>query len=399
MAVRRTALNVCRGLLAAGVVVVAVTGLPGTAHADPQAVEKAKSEVERLSMESAAVEQKALDAQLRLDGAQKRLTTREGDVKSQEAKVEQLRQGASRVALTQYQTRDSAPALQLVSRNDSQNFLTQYSTVQQVNQNQNALLQNYQTEQANLNDLKRGAAADVTTINDSTAEVKRLQAESAKNLADAQQVLDKLSAEERDRLKKLQEEEQAAAARRAEAASAAATTQSPSASPSASASKSASPSASASASKSASPSASASKSASPSKSAAQPTEAAAAAPAPAGASGRAATAVAFAIAQNGKPYSFGATGPGSYDCSGLTGAAWKAAGVSLPRTSQAQYGVGTPVAKSDLQPGDLVFYYSGISHVGIYVGDGMIFHASNPSKPLGYAPLDSMPYMGARRVG
>lgn len=399
MAVRRTALNACRGLFAAGVVVVAVTGLPGTAHADPQAVEKAKAEVERLSMESAAVEQKALDAQLRLDGAEKRLATREGDVKAQEAKVEQMRESASRIALTQYQTRDSAPGLQLVSRNDSQNFLTQFSTIQQVNANQNAVLQNYQTEQANLNDLKRGAAADVTTINESTAEVKRLQAESAKNLADAQQVLDRLSAEERERLKKLQEEEQAAADRRAEAASVAdraESTPSAGSTPSASPSTSSSPSASGSrsASPSASPSRSTAQSQSPSKSATSE-----AAPAPAANSGRAAAAVAFAVAQKGKPYSFGATGPGSYDCSGLTGAAWKAAGVSLPRTSQAQYAVGTPVAKSDLQPGDLVFYYSGISHVGIYVGDGMIFHASNPSKPLGYASLDSMPYMGARRVG
>ena len=74
-------------------------------------------------------------------------------------------------------------------------------------------------------------------------------------------------------------------------------------------------------------------------------------------------------------------------------------GVSLPRTSQAQYNAGTSVSRGDLQPGDLVFYYGGISHVGIYAGGGQIVHASRPGKPIGYASLDSMPYMGARRVG
>nr|WP_231747968.1 C40 family peptidase [Auraticoccus cholistanensis] len=116
-------------------------------------------------------------------------------------------------------------------------------------------------------------------------------------------------------------------------------------------------------------------------------------------SGRAADAVAFAKAQIGKPYGYGATGPGAYDCSGLTGAAWRAAGVSLPRTSQQQFGSGQSVSIGSLQPGDLVFYYGGISHVAIYVGGGQIVHASRPGKPIGYAPVDSMPIAGARRVG
>ena len=73
-------------------------------------------------------------------------------------------------------------------------------------------------------------------------------------------------------------------------------------------------------------------------------------------------------------------------------------GVSLPRTSQAQYRVGTPVSLSNLQPGDLVFYYSGISHVGIYIGNGRIVHAANPRSGVTTASVTSMPFMGGRRV-
>jgi peptidoglycan DL-endopeptidase CwlO len=89
------------------------------------------------------------------------------------------------------------------------------------------------------------------------------------------------------------------------------------------------------------------------------------------ASGGAAKAVAYAKAQIGKPYAYGAAGPGSFDCSGLTMMAWAQAGVSLPHSSRDQYSVTRRVSRSELRPGDLVFYYTPISHVSIYVGNGM----------------------------
>ena len=111
-----------------------------------------------------------------------------------------------------------------------------------------------------------------------------------------------------------------------------------------------------------------------------------------------ARALAFAQAQLGKPYAYGGTGPASYDCSGLTQAAWKAAGVALPRTSQQQFAVGRPVAKADLRPGDLVFFYGPQpSHVALYVGAGQILHAPRPGKTVEYSQLSYMPYSGARR--
>jgi peptidoglycan DL-endopeptidase CwlO len=89
------------------------------------------------------------------------------------------------------------------------------------------------------------------------------------------------------------------------------------------------------------------------------------------ASGGAAKAVAYAKAQVGKPYAYGAAGPNSFDCSGLTMMAWAQAGVSLPHSSSAQYGATRRISSSELQPGDLIFYYTPISHVAIYVGGGM----------------------------
>jgi cell wall-associated NlpC family hydrolase len=117
------------------------------------------------------------------------------------------------------------------------------------------------------------------------------------------------------------------------------------------------------------------------------------------ASGRAAIAVHFAMAQIGKAYVYGAAGPSAYDCSGLMMRAWGAAGVYLPHSSSAQYGSGTHISASQLQPGDLVFYYSPISHVGMYIGHGMIVNAENPSAGIKVTGLYSMPYAGAVRPG
>lgn len=108
-------------------------------------------------------------------------------------------------------------------------------------------------------------------------------------------------------------------------------------------------------------------------------------------------AVQFAHSALGDSYRYGGTGPSSWDCSGLTGGSWKAAGVTLPRTSQQQYAAGKKISKSQLQPGDLIFYYSARSHVAIYVGDGKIIHASRPGKPVEKVSMNLMPYNGAVR--
>ncbi|GAA0941500.1 MULTISPECIES: C40 family peptidase [Streptomyces violaceusniger group] len=118
---------------------------------------------------------------------------------------------------------------------------------------------------------------------------------------------------------------------------------------------------------------------------------------PAPAEGRAARAVSYAYAALGKPYVWGATGPHGYDCSGLTQAAWRAAGVALPRTTYTQIYAGQRVTRDQLAPGDLVFFYSGISHVGLYIGGGRMIHAPHPGAPVRLASVADMPFAGAAR--
>ncbi|MEI4273763.1 C40 family peptidase [Klenkia sp. LSe6-5] len=109
-------------------------------------------------------------------------------------------------------------------------------------------------------------------------------------------------------------------------------------------------------------------------------------------------AVDFAMAQVGKAYAYGGNGPDAYDCSGLTTQAYAAAGVELPRRSADQATVGTPVDRSALLPGDLVFYYSPVSHVAIYIGDGQVVHALNSSTGVVTGSVDMPGYAGATRV-
>ncbi len=105
----------------------------------------------------------------------------------------------------------------------------------------------------------------------------------------------------------------------------------------------------------------------------------------------------FALGKLGAPYQWGAAGPDSFDCSGLTSWSFRQAGLTIPRTAQAQAAGGTPVSRDALQPGDLVFFYSPISHVSIYVGNGNVVHALTEGQPVKVSAISTMPYITARR--
>lgn len=107
--------------------------------------------------------------------------------------------------------------------------------------------------------------------------------------------------------------------------------------------------------------------------------------------------VAAALSKLGSPYGWGATGPNQFDCSGLMFWAYQQQGRTIPRTSQAQLAGGTPVSRAELQPGDLVGYYPGITHVGMYIGNGQLVHASDYGIPVQVVSVDSMPWAGAVR--
>ena len=116
-----------------------------------------------------------------------------------------------------------------------------------------------------------------------------------------------------------------------------------------------------------------------------------------GARGR--IALAFALAQIGKPYVYGGTGPYGYDCSGLAQTAWAAAGLWIPRTTQEQAGIGTHVPMNQLRPGDLVLFYADASHVGIYVGGGNVVVAPHRGARVMIQQMRWMPVYDVRRPG
>ena len=118
-----------------------------------------------------------------------------------------------------------------------------------------------------------------------------------------------------------------------------------------------------------------------------------------GGSGAAQTAVNTALAQVGDPYVWAAAGPDAFDCSGLVQYAYAAAGINLPHSSRMQSTMGAPVSRAALLPGDLLFFYSPVSHVGIYVGNGQMVLASTAGVPVKVASVDSMgSYNSARRI-
>ena len=119
-------------------------------------------------------------------------------------------------------------------------------------------------------------------------------------------------------------------------------------------------------------------------------------PLPPGAAGEA---IATALAQVGDPYERGASGPDAFDCSGLTSYAYAAAGISLPHSSRAQSQLGTQVSRGELQPGDLVFFYSPISHVGLYIGNGMMVHARTYGSPVAVTSVDQRGFRFGVRLG
>jgi cell wall-associated NlpC family hydrolase len=120
-------------------------------------------------------------------------------------------------------------------------------------------------------------------------------------------------------------------------------------------------------------------------------------PMPPGAAG---AAIQAALAQVGDPYVYAASGPDAFDCSGLTSYAYAAAGIALPHSSRAQSGLGPQVSRAELQAGDLVFFYSPISHVGLYIGNGMMVHARTYGSPVAVTSVDQRGFrFGVRLSG
>lgn len=366
-----------------GVALAAITGaiLLGTvasvdpgAQAAPDPIDQAKVRLAQLDEQTSKVQEDYTEAQAALDKAQKDLDRSQRDLKTQSDKVATMRKALGRVALSDYQSGGGVSmTTQLVASGDSGQFLSKLATIQNVTERTSVQFQDFQAEQARLKSMKSQAEADRATIESQRNQQAKLLADAKKKEQEAKQVVDRLTAQQRAELKRQQAAEAQAAAAHAVSRSAGRPTDQQSAL------------------------------GQPSSSSTQASQTGSQVPIPDpshGVSSRAQSALNFALAQLGKPYIWGGTGPTDYDCSGLMMASWGKAGVSLPRTAAAQYAAGTPVSTSDLQPGDLVFFYPGITHVGMYIGDGKFIHASSPRTGIKVSVLAQQPsYQGARRFG
>lgn len=366
-----------------GVAFAAITGaiLLGTvasvdpgAQAAPDPIDQAKVRLAQLDEQTSKVQEDYTEAQAALDKAQKDLDRSQRDLKTQSDKVATMRKALGRVALSDYQSGGGVSmTTQLVASGDSGQFLSKLATIQNVTERTSVQFQDFQAEQARLKSMKSQAEADRATIESQRNQQAKLLADAKKKEQEAKQVVDRLTAQQRAELKRQQAAEAQAAAAHAVSRSAGRPTDQQSAL------------------------------GQPSSSSTQASQTGSQVPIPDpshGVSSRAQSALNFALAQLGKPYIWGGTGPTGYDCSGLMMASWGKAGVSLPRTAAAQYAAGTPVSTSDLQPGDLVLFYPGITHVGMYIGDGKFIHASSPRTGIKVSVLaQQSSYQGARRFG
>ena len=347
-----------RKRVATVIAALCVTALGGSLAAAPTfakpSIASVQTRVSRLYHQAEQASERYNGAQMSLQHARTRLHAVQTDVRRQQALVEEIRNRVASAVVADYQGQAFSSATQvMVSRNPSA-FVNRLVAVSQYHDNQVQMMQQFAAQTRQLQMRKQSAQRELTRIAATKRQLAGEKAQIDQKAAAAKQLLSHLKAKAAARAARQAAQAQAA---RAQAASRSAGSTSPSPAP------------------------------------------AAPAPSAAPASGRAAQAVAYAMAQVGKSYVYGATGPSSFDCSGLTMSAWQSAGVTIPRTAAAQMSAGTPVSSSNLQPGDLVFYYSPVSHVGMYIGNGRIVNAENPSVGVVTAPVFMMPYAGAVRPG
>ena len=324
---------------AGALLVGAVAFVPTSpAQAEPN-IDDVQARVDKLYHEAEQASERHNDARIELEELQRELDAVRADQQRQDEQMSSVREQVRDSIVRTYQGQNLSAVGQVVVADDPSAFLAQMSTLSAYDGLQDQLFDTYSIEVEAL-DIRRQAtaaqAAELAAVEEELAEEKATIDE---KVDEAEALLSRLEADEREAL----EAREAVVSRDA-----------------------------------------------------QRTETA---PVAAPASGRAAAAVQYALAQVGKSYVWGAAGPSGFDCSGLTMMAWRQAGVSLPHSSSAQYGGGTKVSTSALQPGDLVYYYSPISHVGIYIGNGQIVDAANPSTGVRITSVNSMPLVGATRPG
>ncbi|MFF0112201.1 C40 family peptidase [Streptomyces prasinus] len=363
--------------------------LSQTADAAPSddgrpSLEEVEKKVDDLYRQAESATEKYNGAKEKTAKQRKRVDTLLDDVAKRTQTLNEAREELGSFAAAQYRTGAGVPDTATFLLADSpQDFFDRNQLMDRMTGRQKAAVDDYVTQQSETMEKRQEAAESLATLTESQDDLKTAKATVQRKLGAARELMSKLTAEEKARLAAAEEKKREEAAREA----AELTRQQEAERQAAEEEARQSESGSAGASGTSEPSGSSGSSGSTSTAPSASTDSSYAA--------KAEKALAFARAQIGKPYVWGATGPGSYDCSGLTQGAWRAAGVSLPRTTYDQVEAGTTVTVSQAQPGDLVFFYDDITHVGVYVGNGMMIHAPKPGT---YVREESIFYDGESSI-
>ncbi|NEE17391.1 glycoside hydrolase [Streptomyces sp. SID7499] len=340
---------------------------------DKPSLEEVEKKVDDLYRQAESATDKYNAAKEKTAKQRKRVDTLLDDVAERTQKLNEAREELGSFASAQYRTGAAAPDTATFLLADTpQDYFDQTQLMDRMTGRQKVAVDDYVTQQSETMKKRKEATESLETLTDSQDGLKTAKATVQRKLADARELMSKLTAEEKARLAAIEKEKQAEAARKADELARQQAAQQKAQEEAAQQQDSGS---------------SSSESGSGSSSSTAPADSSYAT--------KADKALAFARAQIGKPYVWGAVGPGSYDCSGLTQAAWKAAGVTLPRTTYDQVNAGTTVPLSQARPGDLVFFYDDVTHVGIYIGNGMMIHAPKPGT---YVREESIYYDGESAI-
>ncbi|OIK03025.1 glycoside hydrolase [Streptomyces sp. MUSC 14] len=347
---------------------------PSTGHTRPS-LEEVEKKVDDLYRQAESATEKYDAAKERTGRERGHVDALRQEVARRTDTLNKAREELGSFAAAQYRTGAAAPSTAtFLLANSPQDYFDQTQLMNRLTTREKSAVDAYIGDQAATMKKRREAAESLQTLTTSQQDLQTAKATVQKKLASARELLSQLTAQEKARLAQIEQARQQEAARKAaELAKQQAAAQAEQQSGSSGSSSGSGGSTSTGSTGSTSSGSSGSSGSTSSYDT------------------KAEKALAFARAQIGKPYVWGATGPGSYDCSGLTQAAWKAAGVSLPRTTYDQVNAGTTVSLADARPGDLIFFYDDISHVGLYIGNGMMIHAP---KPGAYVREESVYYGG-----
>ncbi|GAA1364650.1 C40 family peptidase [Streptomyces beijiangensis] len=309
------------------------------AHADPKPTKsEVKAKVDKLYEEAEQATEKYDGAKEQQDKLKKQVDDLQDNVARGQQDLNKLRGELGSLASAQYRSGGIDPSVQLFLSSDPSNFLDKASSMDQLSSQQAEAVTKIQSKQRSLAQQRQEAQDKLGDLSDTRKQLGEKKSEVQDKLADARKLLNTLTAAERSSL--------AAADARSSRASSRADLGND---------------------------------------------------VPASQLGGAA--LAAAQSKIGSPYVYGATGPGSFDCSGLTSWAYAQAGATIPRTSQSQAGAGTRIySQSALKPGDLVIFYGDAHHVGLYAGNGQVLHAPKPGAYVRYESIGNMPFQFGVRI-